>query len=196
MATELHAARLDTIAGHILAQGGNRLLDLGCGPGELLERVAPAAVFNEILAIDIDQRVLDEAGRRLAPFSDCIRLQRASFCAPQADFEGFDVATLIETIEHIDPNRLDGIENTIFAKARPGAVFVTTPNQDFNVHHGMRPGQMRHPDHRFEWGRTRFRAWSHRIASRYGYNAIFCDIGEVIPGVGASTQMAVFHRKG
>jgi 2-polyprenyl-3-methyl-5-hydroxy-6-metoxy-1,4-benzoquinol methylase len=196
MATELHAARLDTIAGHILAQGGRRLLDLGCGPGELLERIAPAAVFDEILGVDIDQRVLDQARNNLAPLHKNIRFQRASFCSPHAAFEGFDVATLIETIEHVDPNRLDGIEAVIFTKARPGCVFVSTPNQDFNVCHGMRPGQMRHPDHRFEWGRQRFRSWSQRIANRYGYRVIFYDVGDVVPQIGASTQMAVFHNKG
>ena len=48
--------------------------------------------------------------------------------------EGFDVAALVEVVEHLDPPRLDAMERVVFAHARPRRVIVTTPNREYNVH--------------------------------------------------------------
>ena len=81
----------------------------------------------------------------------------------------------------------------MFRCYRPLTVLVTTPNQEYNVLHGMRPGALRHPDHRFEWDRRRFRRWAFGIACRNGYAVEFDDIGALDPALGASTQMAIFQ---
>ena len=73
-------------------------------------------------------------------------------------------------------------------------MIVTTPNQEFNVLHGLPPGAFRHPDHRFEWSRAKFRAWATGAAERNGYAVSFGDIGECDPLRGSSTQMALFQR--
>jgi hypothetical protein len=69
---------------------------------------------------------------------------------------------------------------------------ITTPNQEYNVVHGMNPGAFRHPDHRFEWDRPKFRRWACGVAARHAYSVAFDDIGECHPTRGASTQMASF----
>ena len=58
--------------------------------------------------------------------------------------------------------------------------------------HGMNPGAFRHPDHRFEWDRPKFRRWACGVAARHGYSVAFHDIGDCHPTRGASTQMASF----
>jgi hypothetical protein len=83
----------------------------------------------------------------------------------------------------------------VFRRARPATVIVTTPNRDYNVLHGMPEDALRHPDHRFEWGRARFRGWAFGTARRNGYAAHFDDIGDVDPLLGGSTQMATFRRE-
>jgi hypothetical protein len=85
--------------------------------------------------------------------------------------EGFDAAALVEVIEHIDLDRLDSVERVVFACAKPQLVVVTTPNREYNAKfEGMKPGEMRHADHRF-------------------------PLGEVDAELGPPSQMAVFEAR-
>jgi hypothetical protein len=98
-------------------------------------------------------------------------------------------------IEHIEPDRLAAVERVVFECARPGLVVVTTPNREYNARfEGMAPGQLRHPDHRFEWTREEFRAWVDRVAARFGYTARIEPVGEEDAALGPPSQMAIFER--
>ena len=78
--------------------------------------------------------------------------------------EGFDVAALVEVVEHLDPPRLDAMERVVFAHARPRRVIVTTPNREYNVHwEALGAEKLRHRDHRFEWTRAECQAWAERV---------------------------------
>lgn len=195
--TDLHEERLDVVTQRILSLGARSVLDLGCGEGTLLVRLANQPQFTRIVGIDICLESLAVARSSLSLTMDTtdsrIALIPGSFTETDQSLCGFDAAVLLETIEHIDPNRLSLVENAVFRCYRPRSVCVTTPNQEYNVLHGMSPGAFRHPDHRFEWDRPRFQRWALGIASRNGYAVQFDDIGPLDPILGASTQMAVFH---
>jgi 3' terminal RNA ribose 2'-O-methyltransferase Hen1 len=196
MASALHDERLETVVRHLLDSGAARVLDLGCGPGDLLQRLAREPQFSCIVGIDIDEAVLNEARLALGlGFPDPggrVQVRYGSFEEVDRELAGFDAATLVETIEHIDPRRLSRVELAVFCTMRPGTVLVTTPNQEHNILHGMAPGQMRHPGHRFEWNRARFRHWAQGVAARNRYGVSFIDVGPPDPLYGSSTQMARF----
>lgn len=196
MASALHMERLDAVVRHLLDSGAARVLDLGCGPGELLLRLVQQPQFTRIVGIDIDAHVLGEArfalGLGLSHPAGRIQVRYGSFEEAAPELAGFDAAALVETIEHIDPGRLPRVERAVFGSMRPRTVLVTTPNQEFNVLHGMAPGQRRHPGHRFEWNRAKFRQWAEDVAQRNGYDVSFIDIGAHDPARGSSTQMAHF----
>ena len=108
---------------------------------------------------------------------------------------GFDVATVIEVIEHLDPPRLSSFERVLFEAAAPRLVLVSTPNVEYNVRfESLAAGQFRHADHRFEWTRAEFQAWAQAQAERFGYAVNFVGIGELDPELGAPTQLARFER--
>lgn len=61
---------------------------------------------------------------------------------------------MVEVIEHLDPPRLAAFERVVFSFARPRTVVLTTPNAEYNAKFETLPaGELRHSDHRFEWGR-------------------------------------------
>lgn len=198
MTTSLHDERLDAVVRALLASGAASVLDLGCGPGELLLRLRTHAQFVRLLGIDIDERVLADA--RFALGLDwlrpdpCLAVRLGSFTEVDRDLTGFDAAVLLETIEHIDPGHLPLLERAVFAGMHPGLVLVTTPNQEYNVLHGMAAGRKRHPGHRFEWTRAQFQQWAAGVARRHGYAVSFADLGPPDPVRGSSTQMARFVR--
>lgn len=197
MVTLLHQERLDLVVEVLLASGAESVLDLGCGPGELLLLLADQQQFRRLVGIDTAPEVLQEARRQLThqqhpPDGKRLALYQGSFTECISDLHGFDAVTLIETIEHIPPGRLSLVERAVFAGYAPKTVIITTPNSEYNPLHGMLPGRFRHPDHQFEWDRHKFRRWAQGVADRSGYQVFFTDIGEVDLRLGGSTQMALF----
>lgn len=174
------------------------VLDLGCGSGELLAILRTHSRLTRLVGLDIDPQAV-AAARATLGLTGCDRSGRISVCcgsfdAPDDSLKGFEAAVMVETIEHVDPGRLSLVEEAVFGVARPDLVLITTPNQEYNVLHGLAPGERRHWDHRFEWPRARFRQWARDVAARRGYSARFVDIGRADPWLGSSTQMAKFAR--
>lgn len=198
MATLLHEARLDLVRDHVCGSGARSVLDLGCGDGELLARMLAVPQFERIIGLDINADALTAARERLqlaAQTTGRLELRQASFEDEDQSLRGFDAAVLLETIEHIRPDRLARVEAAVFGCYRPPLVLVTTPNVEYNVLCGMRPGVRRHAGHYFEWDRARFRRWAGGVAHRHGYDAFFVDIGDADPRLGAPTQMARFELR-
>ncbi|MGM0422617.1 MAG: methyltransferase, partial [Pseudomonadota bacterium] len=177
--------------------GAASVLDLGCGPGVLLERLAEMKEFTRITGIDICEDVLTEARAlletRYGRLPDHIRIENKSFMQSDATLTGYDAAVMLETIEHINADRLSLIENAVFRDYRPGLVVVTTPNSEYNPLLGVPAHRYRHPDHRFEWPREKFQHWCQGLARRQGYTVTFRNVGGNHPDFGGPTQMAVFR---
>jgi 3' terminal RNA ribose 2'-O-methyltransferase Hen1 len=126
--------------------------------------------------------------------SERVELFQSALTYEDERYAGFDAAVLMEVIEHVDPPRLEALEHVVFGAAKPGAVIVTTPNGEYNVLYEGLVG-MRHPDHRFEWTRDEFVAWSDRVAATYGYTVERRGIGDLDDALGTPTQMAIFTRE-
>jgi 3' terminal RNA ribose 2'-O-methyltransferase Hen1 len=176
-------------------------VDLGCGGGKLLLRLLRKTKVPDILGIDVDSRSLEIAAKRLRleslPERQRVRFKLAQGALTYRDprIEGRDVATLVEVIEHIEPERLDSLERILFEHARPGTLIVTTPNREYNVlFETLAKDKLRHADHRFEWTRAEFHGWSERVSSENGYSFVIEPLGDVDETHGAPSQIAIFTR--
>jgi 3' terminal RNA ribose 2'-O-methyltransferase Hen1 len=179
------------------AAGARRVLDLGCGAGALVAELLADATFEAVTGVDVSWRALAEAGRRIERLPERRRaratLLHSGLTYRDSRLAGYDAAVLMEVVEHLDPPRLPALERAVFHHARPPTVVVTTPNVEHNPRwEGLPPDRPRHRDHRFEWTRAEFRAWSRRVAAGAGYAVRFLPVGPDDPEVGPPTQMAVF----
>ena len=197
----LNERRLDAVFEALKASGASRVLDLGCGEGKLLRRLLSDQQFAEIVGMDVSGRVLDLAESRLkldrlAPKQrERIRLIHGSLMYRDGRLDGFDAASVVEVIEHLDQPRLRAFERVLFESARPSTIALTTPNAEYNVKWPSLPaGRLRHQDHRFEWTRTEFQNWANDVASRFGYVVTYRPVGDEDAHVGPPTQMAVFTQ--
>lgn len=192
--SDLHQARLDAVLDVLVRSGTETVVDLGCGAGALLSRLVAMPRFRRIAGLDNSAEALSIAERELAAevATGRLLLLHASFASAHERLAGFDAAVLVETIEHIEPRRLSAVEHAVFGRMRPGTVVITTPNQEYNELYGMPEGTFRHPEHRFEWTRAKFRDWARGLAARNGYRVRFEGIGEQHAALGAPTQMAIF----
>lgn len=191
-----HEERLKAVHDVVRASGAARVLDLGCGDGDLFVRLVEDPRYEELVGIDICRASLDRLRGRLKTCDlriPRLDLREASMIEPPADLEGFDCAVLVETIEHLNPGDLSKLEQALFRKMRPRMAVITTPNADFNPLLGVPRNRMRHPGHCFEWGRAKFRAWCSRAAKAAGYSVKVDDIAGHHPDLGGASQMAVFQ---
>ncbi|WP_329114773.1 3' terminal RNA ribose 2'-O-methyltransferase Hen1 [Streptomyces sp. NBC_01353] len=191
--------RREAILAALRAADATRVLDLGCGQGQLVQALLKDVRFTDIVGVDVSVRALTVAGRRLRldrlgeRQAGRVKLIQGSLAYTDKRLAGYDAAVLSEVIEHLDLPRLPALEYAVFGSARPRTVLVTTPNVEYNVRWESLPaGHVRHGDHRFEWTREEFRGWAARVAGQYGYEVAFTPIGPDDPEVGPPTQMAVF----
>lgn len=197
----LNRQRIDAVVSTLKGEGATRVIDLGCGEGQLLRALLSDKSFARVVGTDVSTRALEIAASRLRLDTmrprqrERVELFQSSVTYRDARFAGYDAACAIEVIEHLDPSRLPSFERAVFEYASPGVVVVTTPNAEYNVKFESLPaGRFRHRDHRFEWTRAELQGWAARVAAERGYHVRFVPVGPIDDVVGAPTQMAVFTK--
>lgn len=199
MTAGLHKERLEAVLAVVQAGDAESVLDLGCGDGPLLVRLAEEPAIRRIVGVDLSADALARLRMKLDWAPPHVRtkvdLVRGSMADAYKTLSEFDAAILIEAIEHTDPHHLSSVERAVFREIRPETVVITTPNSDFNPILGVPPHRFRHPDHRFEWGRMKFRLWAEGVARRNDYQVTFEDVAGAHPQYGGATQMGIFQRR-
>lgn len=119
---KLHGEQvLRLVRGHVQ---GRRVLDFGCGPGFLLEHLVRADF--DVTGADMSEESLARARKLVGNRARLVNVKE--LVASRGDF---DVAFLLETIEHLDDRDLATTFETIRGLLRPGgALVITTPNEE------------------------------------------------------------------
>ena len=90
--------------------GAGRVVDLGCGEGRLLERLLAEPAVSYAMGVDASVGALERAERRLKLDQlserrrERVRLLQGALTYTDSRLQGFDVATVIEVVEHLDPD--------------------------------------------------------------------------------------------
>ena len=193
--------RLEAVLEAVRNVGAGRVVDLGCGEGRLLERLIVEPAVTSAVGVDASMGALKRAGKRLRLDQmserrrERIQLLQGALTYTDSRLRGFDVATVVEVVEHLDSERLDVFAEVVFGHVSAASVVLTTPNREYNANFERLDARgLRHDDHRFEWTRGEFEAWARGISERFGYGVEISAVGPVDPVHGPPTQMAVFRR--
>ncbi|MBD2354247.1 3' terminal RNA ribose 2'-O-methyltransferase Hen1 [Tolypothrix sp. FACHB-123] len=195
----LNQQRMNAVIAALKQSTAQRVIDLGCGQGNLLKMLLQDSFFTKITGVDVSHRSLEIAQERLDRLRllrnqwERLQLIQSALTYQDKRFKDYDAATVIEVIEHLDLPRLSAFERVLFEFARPKTIVLTTPNIEYNVKFTNLPaGKLRHKDHRFEWTRLEFQTWGNNAAEKFGYTVQFQNVGVEDIDVGSPTQMAVF----
>ncbi|MFN8770422.1 MAG: 3' terminal RNA ribose 2'-O-methyltransferase Hen1 [Neisseriaceae bacterium] len=197
----LNQQRLDWVLSKLKDYNVRKVIDLGCGEGNLLIKLLKDKSIDQITGCDISLKSLEIAENRLKIddlpdiYKNKVNLFQSSLTYNDKRFYDYDAATLIEVIEHMNLDKLDFLKLTIFKFAKPGIVIITTPNVEYNsLFENLAPGKLRHNDHRFEWTRAQFANWSSEVAHQFNYSVTFYGIGNQDEQYGSPTQVGVFIK--
>ena len=112
---------LDVVVSEVLSRSPRRVLDVGCGDGkrvyELVRRGIP-----EVTGVDVDERAVMFAGA----FSHGTGARLLCGDIREMPDDGFELATMIEVIEHIPDEDIPGIVEAVHARTVPGATLIVT----------------------------------------------------------------------
>lgn len=114
---------------HVLknAKIGKKILDMGCGSGEMLEvfyrnRYRP----EKFVGIDIRDKVPEELKNL-----DFVEILVKDLCKPFDLNEKYDIITSFEVVEHIGHENLDAYLQNMVKHCKPGTrIYLSTPNYD------------------------------------------------------------------
>jgi len=108
-----------------MLEGKGNVIEIGCGDAFGIPLVAQGV--NSVLGIDIDNRLIEDNGKRLNSIKN-IDFKYLNICE-QTPEKKFDAAYSIDVIEHLDPN-LDDVfmENTVNCLKDDGVYVIGTPN--------------------------------------------------------------------
>lgn len=159
MTTLLHKDRIAAVESVLNSGTARSVLDLGCGDGDFFLRMAARPDIARLVGIEVDTGAVTrlEARLRAQGSTAGAEVRTGSILSPDPQLAGFDCAVMIEVIEHLDPSHLSQLERALFHVLRPQRLILTTPNAEFNPLLGVPTHRFRHPGHRFEWTRARFR---------------------------------------
>lgn len=134
----LNQQRLEAVVAVLKQCQAKRVIDLGCGEGRLLKTLLEQD-FEKIVGVDVSYRALEIARERLhldrlpSMQRDQLELIQGSLTYRDQRLSGYDAATVVEVIEHLDPPRLTSFERVLFEFAKPATVVITTPNVEYNA---------------------------------------------------------------
>jgi 2-polyprenyl-3-methyl-5-hydroxy-6-metoxy-1,4-benzoquinol methylase len=118
-----HGSRFRLAA--LLAAGGTRLLDYGCGDGTFL--ALTHGRFERAVGADVDEGQLEACRGRLGHL-DGVRFLRTADLAAPAHAHAYDVVTCMEVLEHCpEPERLRVLDTLRLLVASRGRVIISVP---------------------------------------------------------------------
>lgn len=133
---------------HVLknAKIGQKILDFGCGSGEMLElfyrnKYRPA----KYVGLDFRQNQINENIEKFGKL-DFVTFKQQDLCQEFDLGETFDIITCFEVIEHIGHKNVDAfLDNLAFHCNENTVVYLSTPNYDPHV--GAAQNHMLGPNH-------------------------------------------------
>ena len=114
---------------HVRLAGATRVLDYGCGPGFLLERLLARGIRAE--GLEFSTVTLEQARIRCASYAQFGGVTRAERLPSPVPASSIDVVFLLEVIEHLLPDQVGATLDDVSRILRPGGYLIlTTPHNE------------------------------------------------------------------
>lgn len=114
-----HSARLTHVKNHIRPQPGFKVLDIGCGPGDILEYLPGV----EYLGVDLDADYIAHAESKYGSRGRFLCRNAAEIDA--AEFETYDIVLATGLLHHLNDNEAIQLLQFAAKALKPGGRLIT-----------------------------------------------------------------------
>lgn len=155
-------------------EAGCRLLDVGCGAGGLMTRIAQAWPAVRCHGVDVDPHGIAAARQRISEAGLAGRVTVAQAAGESAhDDGGFDVATLFEVLHEIPVPARPGVMAQTFAALKPGGILFIVDETYPSSH-----AELRQPEYAFSV-QTAYNelTWGNVVPTREEQDALLTGAG-------------------
>ncbi|RAL41981.1 hypothetical protein DM860_016356 [Cuscuta australis] len=217
----LSKQRVEYALQHIRHSCATSLVDFGCGSGSLLDSLLGyTSSLERIVGVDLSRKGLARAAKVIhqklsANIDTKLSSNKVKYAALfygsitnfDSRLRGFDIATCLEVIEHMEEDEACIFGDVVLDSFRPSILIVSTPNYEYNPilqrsalrsedEEDRETCKFRNHDHKFEWTREQFCHWATDLAKRHKYGVEFSGVGgEADKEPGFASQIAVFTKK-
>jgi SAM-dependent methyltransferase len=134
---ESHSALTDWGLGHVGIEPSSTILDVGCGGGRTIQKMAAAATQGRVVGVDysIGSVEMSRATNADAVAAGRVEVRQASVSKLPFEDATFDLVTAVET--HYYWPDLAGDLREIHRVTRPGGVFIAIVEVYGGGHHGV-----------------------------------------------------------
>lgn len=120
-----------------------RVLEVGCGTGTNLRRLAELFSNARLTGVDLSPEMLGKAERKMSPWSDRVRLIRGAFPTVPEKEEHFDLVLFSYSLSMIHPGWKEAIA-AAFSRLREGGCVAVVDFQDTPLHWFYRWMELNH----------------------------------------------------
>ncbi|XZH79414.1 methyltransferase domain-containing protein (plasmid) [Clostridium perfringens] len=197
----LNELRLTKVRDAAVELGSKKVLDFGCGVGNLLELLGDSSLELEVVGVDSSlyavkkaKEIMEIVKRKRDSEFNKPEVFQSSLYYHDSRLKGFDTIILCEVIEHIEYDRVPCVIKNIMSLESKN-IIISTPNKDFNKHMDNVKTELRFHDHRFEFTEKEFNLFCEGIKNKFGYKYTISSFGREINGI-KPTMMAIFRKEG
>jgi len=190
---DTHMMRMDAVNAYL--DKGNHIVDVGCGEGRYIWKLAAALKGTTYHAIEPNKDQRDAVARR-CKYKGITNLElfdsMDEFLACKQKPGNYDFICS-EVIEHVGLEGGADLVRQCLDNPKANTVVITTPNRDFNPHYF--DDGLRHSDHVFEFSEHEFDCWLKGINQDRDKHALTTmAIGDTVDGT-PTTLGAVWRKK-
>lgn len=115
-------SRAKLINDHIRPRAGDRILDIGCGTGELFSQMPDGIHY---VGFDLSPDYISAARRQHGRHARFECMDVADYQLAQSEQQGADLVLAIGILHHLDDDRAEALVKTAHAALKPGGRFIS-----------------------------------------------------------------------
>lgn len=174
----LYKERISSIYSILVNNNVTSVLELGCGTGRLLQKLAESKKFSKLMGIDNSEKRVTKAQKTTKDYDVQVLKQSFLEITNPKEFNNYDAIVASEVIEHLVSEDLEKLISLIFEKISPNIVIFTTPNKTYNCNYETLYNGLRHSSHIFEYDEIDIIKLIDNVISSYpiySYEKRYCD---------------------